>query len=397
MTQARRRILFLVTDETFSYHNTNSAVANYINGLMAGIESENISTHGYPKNKALIQSNTAQKSRAKGSMLKKALRTLSPASYYSVLVKKKTQYADELASEILSNDEHFDLVIEFLTVGSCVAYHLKKKRGIPYIIICDSPLLEQFEDMYGTKSFLKRRIETREMVSLENADAIVCYSQSVEAYLRNKFILKGRVYILPSVVWKEEIVSGLPKNDVIGFIGSFLKWHRVDLLLSAFEKIADEFPKARLILVGYGQEWKRISDRVKKSSLAGRITLTGYVNEEELTSYKKQFKIGVMAGSNWYGSPLKLFEYAQSSIAIIAPETPVVCDLFTKDEVLFIDKNNSLESLVYNLRLLLTDEVVAAKMIEKAHQKMSGSFSKREQMGKWNELIANILQGGIKD
>jgi glycosyltransferase involved in cell wall biosynthesis len=77
-----------------------------------------------------------------------------------------------------------------------------------------------------------------------------------------------------------------------------------------------------------------------------RIELPGFVSEEQLVKYKEMMMIGVMPGSNWYGSPLKLFEYAQSSIAIVAPETPAVIDLFTEDEVLFIDKNNSRQSLV---------------------------------------------------
>jgi glycosyltransferase involved in cell wall biosynthesis len=47
------------------------------------------------------------------------------------------------------------------------------------------------------------------------------------------------------------------KPQLIGFIGSFLSWHRVDLLVDAFIEIAPEFPLARLALLGYGQEWNR--------------------------------------------------------------------------------------------------------------------------------------------
>ena len=80
------------------------------------------------------------------------------------------------------------------------------------------------------------------------------------------------------------------------------------------------------------------------------VDLPGFVSEEELQEYKRMFTIAIMPGSNWYGSPLKLFEYAFAQIPFIAPSTPTVRSIF-KEEVdcLFIDEQNEAGSLMEKL------------------------------------------------
>ncbi len=126
------------------------------------------------------------------------------------------------------------------------------------------------------------------------------------------------------------------------------------------------------------------------------VEMPGFVNEQMLNEYKKKLTIGVMPGSNWYGSPLKLFEYAQSDIAIIAPETPVVKELFTKEEALFIDDNNSLQSLVQNMRLLLTDNALRMSLISNAYKKMQGSYSRESQGRIFSQIVMKTIENGIK-
>lgn len=386
------RILFLVSDSEFSYDNSNSAVANYLNTLRSGVVSEGIEVFVYPKEISHKVSEQTLNRKGFLQLLKLSFRKVVPAAYYSLLVRKKLRNSNAAVSVLINNADQIDLVIEFLTVGSQVAFELKRQSGIPYIIIYDSPLLEQFQEMYGTRSLLGSKIASAEKKSVESADGIICYSESVSKYVKNKYALRSSaIYNLPCIVWKEQSAPMNQKEPVIGFIGSFLKWHRVDLLLDAFEQIAKDFPSAKLVLIGYGQEWKSIRQKANDSKFSDRIEMTGYVSEAELQNYKKQFMIGVMPGSNWYGSPLKLFEYAHASIPIIAPETPVVKDLFTAEEVLFVDAIRPLESLIENIRKLLSNDKLRKELTLKCQVKMKGIYSKSEQLNKFNEIIKTIL------
>ena len=108
--------------------------------------------------------------------------------------------------------------------------------------------------------------------------------------------------------------------------------------------------------------------------------------------------MGTMPGSNWYGSPLKLFEYAQSKIPMIAPESPVIKDLFKdKETVLFIDKNNELESLVNNIKLLIDDKGMAKNIAQNSFNLMNGAYSKEQQMDKFSILVQKLIINGIKE
>ncbi|MBK6953224.1 MAG: glycosyltransferase [Crocinitomicaceae bacterium] len=230
-----------------------------------------------------------------------------------------------------------------------------------------------------------KKIDDFERLSIESADSIICYSETMSRFVSEKYKISGKVNVFPCIIYKNQsdqfnTEDKVNKSPLIGFIGSFLSWHKVELLVSAFKEIHVKFPDVRLVLIGYGVEWERIKKQVHDFGMNDCVEMPGFVSEEQLLRYKETMMIGVMPGSNWYGSPLKLFEYAQSSIAIIAPATPAVVDLFSKEEALFIDRNNSGKSLVQHLRLLLGNDNMRNVLIGNASKKMTGEYSQREQM-----------------
>ncbi|MBI3133434.1 MAG: glycosyltransferase family 4 protein [Bacteroidetes bacterium] len=390
-----KRILLIASETNFSFENPNSAVANYLLTLKRSMEQNGYRVDTFPaiKEGGDRVVSTAQRSGISGK-LKKTVKALFPRLYYGLVLRQKIKSLSAVSEFIISNYQKPDLIVEFLSIGSELSVRLKNHYKIPSVLIYDAPLLDQFCEVHACNPFFSQPVNTLEKKMVEHADALICYSASVQSYLQKQFQVKAAVSVLPCITWKEEIPENQNKEQVIGFIGSFLKWHRVDLLVKAFEKIAAEFTGARLVLLGYGQEWEKVKQGVDKSEFRSRIEMPGFVNEEQLTRYKHEFMIGVMPGSNWYGSPLKLFEYAQSSIAIIAPETPVVSDLFSTDEVLFIDKTNALESLTSNLRLLLRDDDLRIGQTRKSFAKMQGIYSRSEQLNKFNEIIAETLADG---
>jgi glycosyltransferase involved in cell wall biosynthesis len=392
-----KKILIIATETNFNFENPNSAVAKYLNTLAESLVGAGFQVDLYPSKgggqKPIL--NPSQRNNLV-SRFKRIFNSFFPKTYVSLILKKKLKALDSVTEQIINSYSKPDLILEFLSVGSQVGVNLKNHFKTPLVVIYDAPVREQFCEMNGVIPFGVSRIDQREKLMVENADAIIAYAQCVKEHLLTKFRPTSEIYLLPCITWKQTMEWNASKPQLVGFIGSFLIWHKVDLLVDAFIEIAPEFPLARLALLGYGQEWNRINEKVRASGFSDRIELPGFVSEEQLVKYKEMMMIGVMPGSNWYGSPLKLFEYAQSSIAIVAPETPAVIDLFTKDEVLFIDKNNSRQSLVQNLRVLLQNDVLRNGLIQTASEKMNGEYSQEAQMKKFNQIIINKLEIGIK-
>jgi glycosyltransferase involved in cell wall biosynthesis len=99
-----------------------------------------------------------------------------------------------------------------------------------------------------------------------------------------------------------------------------------------------------------------------------------------------------MPGSNWYGSPLKLFEYAQSGIPIIAPSTPVVKDLFIEGvSVVFIDENNEVQSIADNIEKLITDKELSLQLAKNAAALMESVYSRNHQQSEFIKFIDQLV------
>ena len=394
------QILILVNSPDFNIGNSNSAVANYIKTIYDSLEKKGFSVDVWPVEES--QANKSISSVKSGNTFfkksKQFFKKLMPSLYYSLILQKIFSYQKKQFDVL--KDKKYQLIIEFYIIGSTLGAELKKVNNAKLLVIYDCPVLEQFIEMYHSTTLLDNKAEKAELKSLSAADCILCYSSSVVNHIKEKHNVNTDFFIMPCIVWKEPGFTEKKQSDeiVIGFVGSFLSWHKVPLLVRAFEVIAKEYDNAKLVLVGYGEEWNSVNALKEESVYKERIILTGYVSDEELEKLKTTFTMGTMPGSNWYGSPLKLFEYAQSKIPMIAPESPVIKDLFKdKETVLFIDKNNELESLVNNIKLLIDDKGMAKNIAQNSFNLMNGAYSKEQQMDKFSILVQKLIINGIKE
>jgi glycosyltransferase involved in cell wall biosynthesis len=272
----------------------------------------------------------------------------------------------------------FDQVVEFHTVGSTVGKQLAAKWGAQLSVVFDSPVDEQFYEMHGTRSMHWSRIVNSEKETLEAADSIMAYSPACEAYIQVKYKLKGKVQVLPCIIHKENTINAPLDGTInIAFIGSFLSRHKVNTLVLAFSKFHQKHPESKLQLIGYGVEWEHIKNKVQALSLSDIVDMPGFVSESELIDYKRKCAVAVMPGSNWYGSPLKLFEYAQSGIPFIAPTTKTVSSIFADQEhCLFIDSTNEENSLLEKLTFLYENPLKRSELATNAHNYVKTNFAK---------------------
>jgi glycosyltransferase involved in cell wall biosynthesis len=244
-------------------------------------------------------------------------------------------------------------------MGSDVGLELAKHQNIPYYIFYDGPILDEYEIFNHSKPFFYNKIIKRQKDSFSYAKRIVAQSNPMKNYVvKNIINSPEKIMIHQNVDFtKFDVLQGEKNfntdNLKIGFIGSFLPWHQVDLLINAFAYIRNKGIEAELFLIGDGMEKQKIEGLVNQlpKNIKNNIVFTGFVNGEHLFNYKKMLDIGVMPGSNWYGAPLKIFEYGAMKMACIAPDTPTIKDLFPKNEVVFFKWKNqdSLNEVLFNL------------------------------------------------
>lgn len=373
-----KRILILVGIPNFDFNNQHSAVLSYLRQVEKAFISEGhevvFDYRGERRDDKNTPSDTNNTNNNSVSFIKKVLK-FWPWLYHTLVMRKYFKSQDLILKD-LEALEPVDLIVEFHTVGSVIGAKLSKVWSVPLTVIFDSPVDQQFLEMHKTKTLFWNRISASEKISLEQATTVMCYSASCIAYIKSKYNLKAKVNNLPCVLTKKAV----PKIEEakifnIGFIGSFLSWHRVEWLVAAFERFALEYPDAKLWLVGNGQEWLKIQKQVQESKVSSKVEMTGFVSEEELDTIKGKLDLGVMPGSNWYGSPLKLFEYAQSNIPFIAPTSKTVRDIFGDEKYcLYVDDKSPVESLYESLVKLYTNPELRNELGEKAHNFVNEEF-----------------------
>jgi len=207
----------------------------------------------------------------------------------------------------------------------------------------------------------------------------------VSGYLRDQVIAGGmpaeRVRVTPNAVdaarfdpsrHTGEAVRaryGLGRSLVVGFAGSFTKWHGVELLIRAFAALS-EFPEARLLLVGDGARRHDAALLAEELGLGGRVIFTGKVPHAEIPDHVAAMDVGVMPASNVFGSPVKVFEYMAMGRPAVGPRYVPLEEAIDDGVTGLLFPPDDFEELAGCLRRLLADASLRERLGTAARRKV---------------------------
>lgn len=389
----RKNILVIFAKNTNEVFNRKSALGSYIyslTDLLFKFGDYHFSINGNDF-KQIHQSyiSTSNSINGKGKNFFKNILS----GYLKKILKDFLLYKRQNALEkSIQKSGSFDLIIEFYSYGSIVGYNLSKKLNVPLLLIYDAPIIDEYVFFNYTKPFFQRIIKNRERKTLSQASSIVVYSNPVKNYIYKISSLSSNIHLHQNVDFSRfEFINERKIKDKIniGFLGSFLKWHRVDILLEAFLRLKKIGRNVSLFLLGDGEEYAAIKSKVIACEYSDDIVLPGFVDNEVLLNYKEQIDIGVMPSSNWYGAPNKIFEYGASKMAVVAPKTPTIFDLFEDEKELLLFKNESVDDLFYSLLRLIHDKELRISLAENLQNKITEKYSKENTFMFYNDLIQN--------
>lgn len=284
-----------------------------------------------------------------------------------------------------------------LTAGARVA----TLYDIPHIVELNAPYPEEKIILEG-KSWLIGRAHRAEHFQVAHADAVVVVSTALQTYLAEKYPRSAdEIIVTPNAInpaqakvnpeaqalLRQKI--GLAEGEeVIGFVGSVFRYHGVDRLIEAFATVGVEFPRARLLIVGDGIVLPDLRRYVHAKGLDARVYFAGNVPHGQVYDYISLMDIAVMATSNWYGSPVKVFEYGALCKAIIAPDNVPLRDVMQPgiDGLLVKAGPGVLEDA---LRKLLSDRSMRVSLGSSFHAKVVSRYT-------WSGVAATIMERATK-
>ncbi len=179
-----------------------------------------------------------------------------------------------------------------------------------------------------------------------------------------------------------EIASRISGGPIVGFVGSFEKWHGPELLREMVLRVAKARPESRFLLVGDGPGRKEVEEQLH--SLASRVHFTGRVPHERIPGITALIDVAVMPESNFYGSPLKVIEWMAAGRAIVAPDYGPLCEVIESGKEGLLFRRGQAEDLAAAVIKLVDDPGLRQQLGRSAHRRAQESLS-------WSHNAARVI------
>ena len=214
-----------------------------------------------------------------------------------------------------------------------------------------------------------------EMLEIETAkmsDHVFTITQALKDILVENGVSEEKISVLPNAI-DSKIFTISKKNKrlekelefqnkvVIGYIGSFVRYEGLDLLLEACailrKKIGDGF---RLLLVGDGDEMQNLRNLSRFLHLEDVVRFTGRVNHEDVNRYYSLIDIAPLPRKGFrvceLVSPLKPFEAMASGKVLITSSVKALAEIIEEGKTGLVFEKDNAEQLAERLESVIVDE-----------------------------------------
>ncbi len=218
-------------------------------------------------------------------------------------------------------------------------------------------------------------LERFEQLNLRAAARVFVVSEVERKNLLQAGVPEHKITVNPNGVDVDRFRPGVGGKDVraelgigddqqlVGFVGTFGPWHGVMELAKAIALVPREVP-LKFLLVGAGKLKSEMEQAIREAGLIDRVIFTGSVAHERVPALLDACDILVAPhipladGSDFFGSPTKLFEYMAMGKGIVASRLGQIGDVLSHEETaLLVEPGNSEELATSIMRLANSKEM----------------------------------------
>lgn len=314
----------------------------------------------------------------------------------------------KVQSEIYGNDISF--IYQRYSTNNYAGVKIAKAFGVPFVLEYNGSQI-WISRNWGKPLKYESLSERIELLNLYEADIVVVVSKPMMEELVNRGIDKNKILVNPNGVDVDRYspyISGISirerykLNDsvVIGFIGTFGKWHGAEKLAEAFGRFTRIYPgykdQVKLMMIGDGMTMFEVKEIITKYNINDNCILTGLVHQEEGPAHLAACDILVSPhvpnpdGTPFFGSPTKLFEYMAMGKGIIASDLDQIGEILSHNRTAWMVRPGDIESLMDGIKKLVDDKELRDRLGNAARKRVVECYTWKEHTKRIIESLKSV-------
>jgi glycosyltransferase involved in cell wall biosynthesis len=235
--------------------------------------------------------------------------------------------------------KRYDL-IHAVEEASFIAMVLGKFYRVPYVFDMDSSMALQLLSQFRWLRHAGGLLHWIETLPMRQAIAVVpmCEDLAINARLCSR----GIVHVLKDVSLISDTCEGAAEDlrgslgidgPILMYVGNLERYQGIDLLLESIAKLCTTHPDARLVIIG-GRERdiRKYEALARELGIDGQVHLLGPRPVAALGGYLKQADILVSPRVQGSNTPMKIYSYLDSGVAVVATALPTHTQVMTDNE-----------------------------------------------------------------
>lgn len=301
-------------------------------------------------------------------------------------------------SRILKAIEIFnpDIIYERAAYLHMNGINIAKKLNIPILIEMNSPASEVKLIDGSLLLPLALYIEKR---NLSLADTIVTVSEAMKNYLIGRGAEPTKIQVIRNAanigITECNIYDKKNKpssNFIVGHVGSFASWQKIDILIKAFAIAKKSYPKLNLFLIGDGPLRKNFEVLSNRLGVSDSVIFMGRKTQREILDILINYvDIAACVSDTWYGSPTKIFEYGAAARPVIAFRTPAILEIIEHGKTGLLVSSKTPDELAAAIIQLIENSELRFKLAENWQRKVLEEYTWDLVASKTLDICKKIL------
>ena len=344
------KILFYSPHPTL-YFDAPTGYGSHMRGMVNGFREEGHTVE------ILVLGNKPQSadSSTQTNSFKSTLKKLLPKILWRTLKEiQQIRFDKHAAQELQQAVQSFnpDIVYERSAWMSNGSVEVLKSFNIKHIVEINAPFEEEVEEFEKASSFIAHVGKKKLKNLLQSAELVAPITTSLEKYLiENYDVDKKKCLVVANAIDQREIQItnsrveeirnsfNLTTKKVIGFVGSIFPYHGVDRLINGVSILKNT--DSVILIVGDGYLIPELKKLASELGISSRVHFTGSVTKEDIYNYISAMDIVTLPNTEWYCSPVKLFEYGALGKRIIAVNEAGVADIMSNEDGELFENNDN--------------------------------------------------------